>query len=73
MKFCQICNKNKAKIIRPKTKNLVCLDCFFESFELEIHYTIITSKMFKKGERVSVGASGGKDSTVLIHVLHTLN
>lgn len=29
--------------------------------------------MFKKGERVAVGASGGKDSTVLIHILHTLN
>lgn len=29
--------------------------------------------MFKRGERVSVGASGGKDSTVLIHILHTLN
>jgi cytoplasmic tRNA 2-thiolation protein 1 len=29
--------------------------------------------MFKKGERVAMGASGGKDSTVLMHVMKTLN
>jgi len=27
--------------------------------------------MFKKGEKVAIGASGGKDSTVLAHVLTT--
>jgi len=29
--------------------------------------------MFNKGEKVAIGASGGKDSTVLAHVLTTLN
>lgn len=29
--------------------------------------------MFNKGERIAIGASGGKDSTVLAHVLTTLN
>lgn len=29
--------------------------------------------MFKAGERVAVGASGGKDSTVLAYILNLLN
>lgn len=29
--------------------------------------------MFKPGEKIAIGASGGKDSTVLIHVISLLN
>ena len=29
--------------------------------------------MFSRGERVAMGASGGKDSTVLMHVMKILN
>lgn len=29
--------------------------------------------MFKPGERIAIGTSGGKDSTVLAHVLNKLN
>ena len=29
--------------------------------------------MFNKGEKIAIGASGGKDSTVLAHVLNLLN
>ena len=51
----------------------VCAECFFTVFEEEIHHTIVTNKVFTKGERVAIGASGGKDSTVLAHVMTTLN
>ena len=51
----------------------VCADCFFTVFEEEIHFTIVTNNVFKKGERIAIGASGGKDSTVLAHVMTTLN
>ena len=51
----------------------VCQECFFLVFEEEIHHTITSSNMFKKGEKVAMGASGGKDSTVLMHVMSTLN
>ncbi|KAE8352943.1 ERG2 and Sigma1 receptor like protein-domain-containing protein [Aspergillus coremiiformis] len=37
------------------------------------HETITTSSLFYPGERVAIGASGGKDSTVLASVLKTLN
>lgn len=43
------------------------------AFESEIHFTIIKGKLFKEGDSVAVAASGGKDSTVLAHVLKTLN
>lgn len=73
MSLCQTCQAAKPRILRPKTQQPTCLSCFFTSFEDEIHYTIVSNKLFKRGDRVAVGASGGKDSTVMIHVLHHLN
>ncbi|TIA72907.1 hypothetical protein E3P92_01916 [Wallemia ichthyophaga] len=60
-------------IKRPKTGQQVCKECFFFAFEEEIHKTISDANTFKRGERVAIGASGGKDSTVLAHVMKTLN
>lgn len=58
---------------RPKTGDTLCKDCFFLAFETEIHDTIVNGKLFKPGNKVAIGASGGKDSTVLAYVLKTLN
>jgi len=77
---------------RPKTGQQICRDCFFYVFETEVHNTITQSHLFKPGDRVAIGASGGKgsvssfphfgirfnmwitlDSTVLAHVMKTLN
>lgn len=70
---CELCNERAAKIKRPKNQMPVCHECFFLVFEEEIHHTILTNQLFKRGERIAIGASGGKDSTVLAHVLTTLN
>lgn len=70
---CFTCNDKKPQIKRPKTGKAICLDCFYESFENEIHHTITTNQLFKRGERVCIAASGGKDSTVLAHILNLLN
>jgi len=43
------------------------------AFETEIHDTIINGKLFKPGDKIAIGASGGKDSTVLAYVLKILN
>ncbi|CAI5514449.1 unnamed protein product [Closterium sp. Naga37s-1] len=51
----------------------VCKECFFRLFESEIHATIVLNKLFKRGEKVAVAASGGKDSTVLAHIISLLN
>ena len=58
---------------RPKTNDALCKECFFWAFETEVHHTITTTKMLKRGQRVAIGASGGKDSTVLAYVLKLLN
>ncbi|RDD41418.1 Cytoplasmic tRNA 2-thiolation protein 1 [Trichoplax sp. H2] len=66
------CNR-RAKLKRPKTAEKLCLECFYQAFEDEIHRTIVNNKLFQPGESVAVGASGGKDSTVLAYVLKLLN
>lgn len=70
---CTICKNGRAVIKRPKTGNAVCKECFFWAFESEVHHTIVKGKLFNNGERVALGASGGKDSTVLAHVMKVLN
>ena len=38
-----------------------------------MHATILRYKLFNPGEVVAIGASGGKDSTVLAHMMQLLN
>ena len=38
----------------------LCKQCFFSAFEAEVHQTITDAGLFRRGERVAVGASGGK-------------
>ncbi|VDP38251.1 unnamed protein product [Echinostoma caproni] len=64
---------SKGFIKRPKTNDVMCKACFSWCFEEEIHWTIVTSNLIQPGDRIAIGASGGKDSTVLAHVLKVLN
>lgn len=73
MVICNLCKTAKASLKRPKSGVGLCRVCFFHCFEEEIHLTIIQNELFKRGETIAIGASGGKDSTVLAHVLKTLN
>lgn len=70
---CALCQAARALIIRPKNHQKLCKPCFIEVFETEIHNTITSNSLFYPGERIAIGASGGKDSTVLASVLTTLN
>lgn len=71
--ICILCATNRAVILRPKNHQRLCKGCFIQTFENEVHETITSSGLFSRGERVAIGASGGKDSTVLASVLKTLN
>ncbi|KAF1994987.1 adenine nucleotide alpha hydrolases-like protein [Amniculicola lignicola CBS 123094] len=70
---CALCKINRALILRPKDHSKLCKPCFISVFETEIHHTITTNALFHRGEKIAIGASGGKDSTVLASVLKTLN
>ncbi|ETI28689.1 cytoplasmic tRNA 2-thiolation protein 1 [Cladophialophora carrionii CBS 160.54] len=70
---CEVCKVSRAAVIRPKNSQKICKQCFISVFEDEIHETIVSNNLFRRGERVAIGASGGKDSTVLASVLKTLN
>ncbi len=70
---CALCHTSRALIIRPKNHQKLCKLCFITLFETEIHNTITANSLFSPGERIAIGASGGKDSTVLASVLKTLN
>ena len=70
---CFNCKQARAVIIRPKNRHKLCRTCFLQIFEAEVHETITSTALFHPGERVAIGASGGKDSTVLASVLKTLN
>lgn len=73
MKLCDSCGTAKAFIKRPKTGKPICQPCFFNAFEQEIHETITKNSLFRNGDRVAIGTSGGKDSTVIAHVMNKLN
>ena len=62
---CQLCNAARALVKRPKTGQQVCKSCFFEVFETEVHNTIVEGKgIFTRGEKVAIGASGGKGMSI---------
>ncbi|MBN3289221.1 CTU1 protein, partial [Polypterus senegalus] len=71
--LCNRCEIKKAHLKRPKTGHSLCKECFFWVFEEEVHHSILSAKLFNRGETVGIGASGGKDSTVLAHVMKVLN
>uniref|UniRef100_A0A8D0FA68 Cytosolic thiouridylase subunit 1 n=1 Tax=Strix occidentalis caurina TaxID=311401 RepID=A0A8D0FA68_STROC len=52
-----------ASLRRPRTGDPLCRRCFVAAFEDEAH---------RPGQTVAVAASGGKDSTVLAHLLRRL-
>ncbi|GAU21938.1 hypothetical protein TSUD_110780 [Trifolium subterraneum] len=73
VRMCCLCNERRASLSRPKTLQQICRECFYLAFEHEIHQIIVSNRLFTRGDRVAIGASGGKDSTVLAYVLSKLN
>ncbi|KAA3676119.1 cytoplasmic tRNA 2-thiolation protein 1, partial [Paragonimus westermani] len=63
----------KGYIKRPKTGDVLCRDCFSWCFEEEVHWTIKNANLLQPGDRIAIGASGGKDSTVLAYIMKLLN
>lgn len=70
---CSSCQTARAQILRPKNHDRLCAPCFTALFEAEVADTVTSTSLFHPGERVAIGASGGKDSCVLAAVMKTLN
>lgn len=72
MKNLNCCCGEKAIYWRRYSGQRFCRDCFNQYFERRVLETIRKYRMTRKGERIGVGISGGKDSTTLLHVLNKL-
>ncbi|MDO8727171.1 MAG: TIGR00269 family protein [Candidatus Methanoperedens sp.] len=68
---CQRCNKS-AVIYQKYSNAHLCKLHFIEDVERKIKRDIRKFKMVQKGDRIAVALSGGKDSIVLLYVLHKI-
>jgi uncharacterized protein (TIGR00269 family) len=65
---CFYCEKD-AIIKIPYSKLWLCKDHYIEYIQRRVLETIKRYKLIKKGQKILVGVSGGKDSTSLYHIL----
>ncbi len=67
--ICYACDKKPAVTYRRIDGRYLCKDCFSKWVIATVKKTIGQKKFFKRNDRIIVGLSGGKDSTVLLDVL----
>ncbi|GAW81897.1 hypothetical protein, conserved [Plasmodium gonderi] len=67
--MCEECEEEKACMLKPSNRKKLCKKCFIEIFEDEVHDTILKKKMFQDMDKICIAVSGGKDSSVLAHLL----
>jgi len=69
---CGECKRGSVVFLPYRNVNL-CKRHFLELFERRVKKTIREFHLLKKGEHVALGLSGGKDSTVLLHMLKRIS
>ena len=67
-KACARCGK-KAVVELEYTRQNFCKTCFIRLFERRVWKANREFRLFKRGDRVVVGVSGGKDSSAMMFVL----
>ena len=50
-----------------------CKECFSRQLEKRFRKTVSKSKLLKKGDKIAVALSGGKDSAVLLYLMHSIS
>ncbi|MFX0114879.1 MAG: TIGR00269 family protein [Candidatus Hodarchaeota archaeon] len=64
--------RNPAYTRVPGATTLICRKCYSTGIVDRVRRTINRYQMFHDGDVIAVGLSGGKDSTVLLHILSQL-
>ncbi|HEC87244.1 MAG TPA: adenine nucleotide alpha hydrolase family protein [Thermoplasmatales archaeon] len=72
MRRCQICRK-KAEMQLKSYGIYLCNECYTSFFERRIEESIRRYKIIRRGERILIAISGGKDSVALASVLKVLS
>ncbi|MCK5265982.1 MAG: tRNA lysidine(34) synthetase TilS, partial [Candidatus Thorarchaeota archaeon] len=68
---CSKCGK-PAIYLRRYTSEHLCSACLVKTTIDRVRKTINRHKMLNDSDRIAVGISGGKDSAVLLHILHNI-
>jgi uncharacterized protein (TIGR00269 family) len=72
MKTCIKCKK-PASIELKYNKEWLCEKCFAELFEDRVRKNIRINRLLEKTDKIAVALSGGKDSSVVLHILNYLS
>jgi uncharacterized protein (TIGR00269 family) len=67
--ICNKCSDGPGIFHRSYSGEYLCRKCFLRSIEEKASKTISKYSMIRRGDRVAVGVSGGKDSLSLLYVL----
>jgi uncharacterized protein (TIGR00269 family) len=62
------CGK-KAVYFRRNEGRYYCKKCLMDGVEKKFYRTVGRNKLIERGDKIAVGVSGGKDSTVLLYLL----
>ncbi len=68
---CSLCNKKAVIELKYANKKL-CEKHFTLFYEKRVRRTIVKNSMLRRKDKVAVGVSGGKDSLVLLYLLHKM-
>jgi len=65
------CGK-KSVIFRRYEGFHLCKDCFCKSIEKKVKRNVRQNNMIESGDKIAFGLSGGKDSSVVLHIIHKI-
>lgn len=72
MNLCTKCGANPVIIKRKASGQMLCKECFIASTTEKVLKGIRRNKLVEKGDKVAVALSGGKDSVMVLDILHSL-
>jgi uncharacterized protein (TIGR00269 family) len=72
MNSCNKCGNTHIIIKRKHSGQSLCRECFIESINEKVLKNIRKYNLIKKGDKVLMALSGGKDSVVALHILNSL-